>query len=422
MIRRCLTALALVFIVAPAVAQAPKKANPQQVADAMKALSQFGCKLHLDEKAVGSPVDLIWFPAKTNNTELARLVGHAARLPQLKALDLGETGIYDDALKALARLPNLESIYLDRTRISDSGIKHLAAIERLAWLDLSDTKVTAKSAQTLAQFKSLHHLFLSGASLSAEDVGWITTLNRLRSLGLESVPDESVKELSKLTDLKDLRFERLTKKGVPDLAKLEGLESLRLGGGLTYLDAGGWKTLTGMEKLISLNLSNWAHDDWKAYEKWYFGKKQSKEESGKKGKLPAFPGEAVALGDLHGLKKLDLTGIPVGDEIWKTVGKLAGLEELSVCCTQVTFEGAKDLASLEKLKELNARNCFVTERGLKSLEALKGLRLLYLYENSQITEYGVKQLQKALPQCRIYWKRTGGAGGHNFRLPGGYGG
>lgn len=419
MIRHSSPSLALLFIASIAAAQAPKKSNPQQITDAMKALNQFGCKLHLDDKAAGSPVDLIWFPEKTNDTELARLVGHAARLPQLKAVDLGDTAVTDNGLKELPRLPNLESVYLDNTRITDAGVKHLGAIERLAWLDLSNTKVTAKSSETLAQFKSLHHLFLNGAKLSAEDVARITTLTKVRSLGLNTIPDDSVKELGKLSDLKDLRLESLAMKAVPDLGKLEKLESLRLGGGLAYLDAAGWKTLVSLEKLKSLDVGNWAHDNWKQYGIWFDGKKKAREDAAKKGKLPPIANPA-ALGELRGLTKLDLTGVPVGDEIWKTVGKLGSLEELSVCCTLVTFDGIKDLAGLDKLRELNARNCFVTDRGLKSMEALKGLRYLRLYDN-QVSEAGVKQLQKALPQCAIYWKYNTGTGPHNFRLPGGYG-
>lgn len=400
--------------VSTAFAQAPKKANAQQLAEAAKALNQFGCKLHVDEKAAGSPVDLIWFPPKTNDNELARLIGHASRFPQLKAVDLGETRITDAGLKELCKLSNLESVYLDETSITDKGLPVLDKIERLAWLDLSNTKVTVKCVDTLVQFKALTHLFLNKIDLSKQDVERIVTLNKLQSLGVKSLPDEMVPQLAKL-EIKDLRLGRLGTKGVADLEKLSKLESLRLQGGLAYIDAGGWKSLSELKALRTLELGNFAPDDWTAYGRWITGKND------RKNKTFVLAKSTPGLANLQGLKKLDLTGIPLGNDALDHVCKIASLEELSVCCTAMTFEDASALSGLGKLQMLNVRNCFVTNKGLKSLEALKELRVLYLYDNP-ISETGVKQLQKALPRCTIWWKYTSGGGSHNFRVPGGYGG
>lgn len=411
------TAFALTLVLASlASAQAPKKVNPQLVLAAEKALTDFGCKLHRDEKAPGSPVDLVWFPPKSTNADLARLAASTGRLHGLKMIDLGETRVTDAGLKELARLPNLESVYLDRTAVTDDGLIHLAGLERLAWLDLSGTKVSAKSAETLAGFKALHHLFLDGAALKAPDLARIATLARLRSLGLGSpLPDDAMVEVSKLTDLETLRLGAAPGKGAfPEIAKLTRLESLRVRAGLGAISAEGWKVLSDLPELRDLDLSVHNQDDWAKYGQWVDQKKEKR----KAGPLPP---SVKGLSGLTQLKKLDLTGMPVGDDVLPVIAKLTGLEELSLTCSQVTLEGGKDLSGLEKLRRLRVRNAFVTNAGLRSLEPLKGLEQIWLFDN-RITEDGVNRLQKALPRTAIYWKYTKGAGDHNWRVPGGYGG
>jgi internalin A len=391
------------------------KANPQQAAAAEKALTDFGCKLHRDDKAPGQPVDLVWFPPKTTDREMARLVPSAGRLPGLKSIDLGETKVTDAGIKELARLPNLEGVYLDKTAITDAGVSELAGLPRLAWLDLSRTKATAKSADTLAGMKSLRHLFL-GAPLPTVDLAKIATLPRLQSLGIEAQkPDEAIKEVAKLTELTDLRFG-----GVPrgtafaEFGKFGKVESLQLRDGLGLIAGDGWKVLADLPALRALDVSRFAQDDWQRYDRGPGG------ERGQKAR--PLPATADGLGGLTGLKKLDLTGNPIGDDALKTVVMHTGLEELSLTCTFVTLEGAKDLAGLTKLKRLRIRNAQVTNAGLRILEPLKGLEAIWLYDN-KITEDGVNRLQKALPRTAIYWKYTKGGDNHRFRVPaGGYGG
>ncbi|HKB04302.1 MAG TPA: hypothetical protein VKD90_18910 [Gemmataceae bacterium] len=414
----------VILLAGPAAAQVakdkkapnPPKVNPQQAAAAEKTLADFGCKLHHDDKAPGQPIDLVWFPAKTTDKDLARLVPSAARLAGLKSIDLGDTKVTDAGLKELARLPNLEAVYLDKTAITDAGVAELAGIPRLAWLDLSRTKVTAKSTDTLAAMKGLRHLFV-GASLSTADVAKVAGLARLQSLGISAAkPDEAVKELARLTDLKDLRLDGLSAKAAfPEFGNLTKLESLQLRDGLGTIPGDGWKVLAGLSELRALDVSHFAQDDWQQYTRGPGG------DRGKKAR--ALPAAADGLAGMTGLKRLDLTGNPIGDDALKVVGKLTGLEELSLTCTLVTLEGTKDLAGLTKLRRLRVRNAQVTNAGLRSLEPLKGLEAIWLYDN-KFTEDGVNRLQKALPRTAIFWKYPkGGGDNHHFRVPaGGYGG
>jgi internalin A len=411
------TALCLLLVAAgPGLAQAPKKANPQQVTAAERTLTtDHGCKLHRDDKAAGQPVDLVWFPPKTTNADLARMVVSVARLPGVKMIDLGETKVTDAGLKELARLPNLESVYLDKTAVTDAGLKELAGLQRLAWLDLADTKVTARGADTLAGMKSLQHLFLEGIKLGTPDVAKVATLTRLRSLGLGSgLPDDAMKEVGKLTDLETLRLDAAPGKGgFAELAKLTKLESLQIRGGLASIPADGWKVLAGLPELRTLDLSVFRQDDWSRYDAWFDQKRE-------KPKAHALPPAAQGLGDLTQLKNLDLTGYPIGDDVLKPIGKLTGLEELCLTCTLVTLERGKELSELSKLRRLRVRNALVTNAGLRSLEPLKGLEVIWLYHN-RITDDGVNRLQKALPRTTIWWKPTKGTADHRWRVPGGYG-
>ncbi|HJZ90549.1 MAG TPA: hypothetical protein VKE40_06720 [Gemmataceae bacterium] len=405
----------LLVAVAPVLAQAPKKANPQQVTTAERALTDYGCKLHRDDKAAGQPVDLVWFPPKTTNADLGRLVLSAARLPGLKMIDLGETNVTDAGLKELARLPNLESVYLDKTAVTDAGLKELAGLERLAWLDLADTKVTGKGADTLAGMKALQHLFLEGIKLGTPEVAKLATLTRLRSLGLNSGrSDDAMKEVGKLTNLETLRLDAAPgKAGFAELANLTKLTSLRIRGGLMSIPPEGWKVLAGLSELRTLDLSAYYHDDWTQYGAWTDRKRE-------KAKAHALPPAAQGLGDLTQLKNLDLTGYPIGDDVFKPIGKLTGLEELCLTCTLVSLEGGKELSDMNKLRRLNVRNALVTNAGLRSLEPLKGLEVIWLYDN-RMSDDGVNRLQKALPRTKIYWKYSKGTADHRWRVPGGYG-
>src|SRR5262249_33756689 len=327
------------------------------------------------EKAAGVPVDLVWFPDKTIDKDVARLIPVAARLPGLKMIDLGETKVTDAAMKEVAKLTNLEAVYLDRTSVTDEGVKALAELPRLTWLDLSRTKVSAKSTDTLASMKSLRHLFVDG-QCSTADVEKLTTLNRLQSLQVRpSEPDAAMKHIVKLDDLKELRIPALRGDGFEQIAKLGKLETLQLRGGLDETPAEGWKVLANLPKLQSLDVSYFARNDWDSYGRV----RQSRVESKPKSKPVA--GTAEGLANLTGLKKLDLTGTPVGSDVLKQVGKLSGLEELTLCCTMVSLEGAKELAELTKLRYLNARNAQVTNVGLRSLEPLKSLKQILLYDN-----------------------------------------
>ncbi len=67
----------------------------------------------------------------------------------------------------------------------------------------------------------------------------------------------------------------------------------------------------------------------------------------------------------------------------------------------VTDEGLKELASLKNLRNLGLVGTKVTDKGLKELTQFKHLKRLYLRRTIRVTDAGLKELQKALPDCKI---------------------
>ena len=69
--------------------------------------------------------------------------------------------------------------------------------------------------------------------------------------------------------------------------------------------------------------------------------------------------------------------------------------------TGVTDAGLKELATLKNLTTLDLSNTGVTDAGLKELAPLKNLTTLNLGGFTRVTDEGIKELQKALPKCKI---------------------
>ena len=78
---------------------------------------------------------------------------------------------------------------------------------------------------------------------------------------------------------------------------------------------------------------------------------------------------------------------------------MTNLETLSLVNTQITDAGLQHLKGLTKLRELRLYTQ-ITDAGLEHLEGLTNLESLFL-GGTHLTDEGVKQLGKALPNCDI---------------------
>jgi hypothetical protein len=100
------------------------------------------------------------------------------------------------------------------------------------------------------------------------------------------------------------------------------------------------------------------------------------------------------------LRILLLNNTLVGDDGLAHLKRLTKLEMLELSRTKVTDAGLAHLGSLSKLTYLGLIDDNVTDAGLDHLKGLTGLTHLQL-TGTRVTAEGVKDLQSALPNCRI---------------------
>jgi hypothetical protein len=93
-------------------------------------------------------------------------------------------------------------------------------------------------------------------------------------------------------------------------------------------------------------------------------------------------------------------GARVTDAGLKNLNRLTRLQSLSLARTNVTDAGLMHIKGLTKLQYLGLWNTKVSGVGLANLKGLSQLRVLEL-EGNKVSDSAVKNLQQALPNCRI---------------------
>ena len=92
------------------------------------------------------------------------------------------------------------------------------------------------------------------------------------------------------------------------------------------------------------------------------------------------------------IRRVNLRGKQVTDELLRAVGTLQNLEVLDLQNTATTDAGMKHLADLNRLHVLRLELTQVTDEGLKSLQRLTNLQVLHL-DKTPITDTGLKNLR-----------------------------
>jgi hypothetical protein len=247
-----------------------------------------------------------------------------------------------------------------------------------------------REAKAVAEIKHL------GGTVTLDDKSPdkpVTGVNFSHVFGLT---DAGLASVEPLTHLQSLNLEytiRITNSGLEHLRGLAGLETLSLKS--TQVGDAGLEFLAGLTELRSLNL--------------YYTK--------------VTDAGLAQLKGLKRLKQLDLTDTQVTDAGLKHLEGLANLESLDLGVTKVTDAGLAhiegltqlrhlDLAcqltdvglvhlkGLKQLQSLNLADTKVTDAGLEHLKALPNLRYVRLFFD-KVTAKGVKELQQALPNCKI---------------------
>ena len=89
----------------------------------------------------------------------------------------------------------------------------------------------------------------------------------------------------------------------------------------------------------------------------------------------------------------------IGDDDLLPLLKLSRVESVSLAHTSITDEGLSHLGGLTNLKSLTLSYTAITDAGLVHIKGLAQLRDLTLPK--RITDAGITDLQKSLPNCKI---------------------
>ena len=300
-------------------------------------------------------------------------------------LDLSGKGIHSGRLSDIGRLTELTSLKLANNEITE--LEFLTPLEKLVSLDLSNNQIT--DITPLAKLKKLRTLHLDNNDI--RDFSPLYDLSELTMLtigGIE-VSQSQIKELKTRlpgcliyndeanTDIVEVHLGGKTFKSdvtkldlsdcsITDLSALSvctSLEELRLSG--NYIrDIG---PLLDIPKLRVLDLSNNMISDIRP------------------------------LMSITTLEHLNLSGNKISSIT--ALSQLKQLKELVLNGNDI--DGTQNLAKLSALKILGLKDTGISDADLERLYNLKNLTVLALENNPDITESGVNQLKKKLPQCKV---------------------
>ena len=111
--------------------------------------------------------------------------------------------------------------------------------------------------------------------------------------------------------------------------------------------------------------------------------------------------DLINIQGLKNLKELIIGSIYITDTGFDYIGKLTNLESLSLSnIKKITGEGLVYLQGLKNLEYLDLNGTDITDEGIDYLSILTNLGSLRLL-NTGISNYGIRKLQKALPNCII---------------------
>jgi len=109
------------------------------------------------------------------------------------------------------------------------------------------------------------------------------------------------------------------------------------------------------------------------------------------------------LGSLASLTRLNLyKARNINDQGLEYISSLTSLRVLNLYRSNITDEGVKHLASLTSLTNLNLGHTGITGAAFKHLGTLTSLAFLDLSGCHEITEQGFRDLEKALPRCKVW--------------------
>jgi tetratricopeptide repeat protein/Leucine Rich Repeat (LRR) protein len=236
--------------------------------------------------------------------------------------------------------------------------------------------------------------------------GMLKCLSRLKSDDLQVLDlsqarmnDAGLAYISGCTGLRELTLNKakVTGRGLGHIAGFMSLKSLEMRD-ISTLDDGAIASLSGLKSLERLVLSN----------------------------TPVGDDAMVHISRVTSLKMLDISTTRVGDRGLAQIGRLKALCSLRLGQTKVSGRGLGHLAPLKSLavldlsgirlsdqnavplgelkqvKQLHIVGTQISDASLSHLAKLKQLEQVSLH-NTLVTEAGCRELEKALPDCTVFW-------------------
>lgn len=250
-------------------------------------------------------------------------------------------------------------------------------------IDLRDCKLNNEQLtsllRNLGQLRALRLSGKNGATVVDDGaMDAVANCRQLRALALDDlwVSEQGLAKLSGLSSLSELYLANslVDDAAAGELVKFSQLKKLRLAH--TQLTDVGLAKLVAIKPLEDLDLSECVQltDD-----------------------------GLRSVGEMQGMKKLNLWRVPISDAGVEHLAKLSNLEWLNLDNTKLTDAGLVHLSEMKKLEFLHLGSTSVSDSGMDQLKSLSGLKDLKVTRTA-VTEAGVAALQSALPNVAIQLK------------------
>ncbi|HEY3901150.1 MAG TPA: hypothetical protein VGM54_21245 [Chthoniobacter sp.] len=274
-------------------------------------------------------------------------------LPALTQLQLNDTGATAEAMAAVSQCRKLQTLYLSALQFDDSGLADLDKLPELTTLSLNQLdNLTSKAFAHLIGCRALKNVSASGFIVLS---GMVENLGHCKGLETVSLPNSQLKDAE-----------------VAPLGELLKLRSLNLANSrVTGAVFGQWRS---HKELLSLYLDNsgGVDDEICQHIEKAFPKLQS---LGVKLAATGFTkAGATALGRLHELRALRITGGGMTDEIIDQLSHAANITSLSIPAATLTDPGAASLSHLAHLTDLTLDMPPITDAAIKSFAHCKALK------------------------------------------------
>ncbi len=114
----------------------------------------------------------------------------------------------------------------------------------------------------------------------------------------------------------------------------------------------------------------------------------------------------IHLKEMSNLNRLRISSLLITDDGLLHLKSLTNLTELALQDTAITDAGLAHLDKMTNLRILYFNNTDISDAGLVHLKRMPNLKYLYL-KSTRVTAEGIKDLEAALPTCKIDWSSAG---------------